>query len=180
MNRNELASIIYETSHLTGDFLLRSGKTSNEYFDKYLFEANPEILSSITSFMKELIPSDCEVLAGLEMGGIPIATSLSLKSGLPCAFIRKKAKDYGTRKVNEGADIKGKKVVIIEDVITSGGQVILSANDLRDSGAHILCCICVINRQQGGNEALQEAGIPLISLFTMEELKSAANHNHSS
>ncbi|MGA1415291.1 MAG: orotate phosphoribosyltransferase, partial [Candidatus Kapaibacteriota bacterium] len=73
MNRNELASIIYETSHLTGEFLLRSGKISNEYFDKYLFEAKPEILTSIATFMKELIPSDCEVLAGLEMGGIPIA-----------------------------------------------------------------------------------------------------------
>lgn len=180
MNRNELAKSIYTTSHLTGEFLLRSGKTSNEYFDKYLFEANPHILGNIASFMKELIPSDCEVLAGLEMGGIPIATAISLVSDLPCAFIRKKAKDYGTRKVNEGADIEGKKVVIIEDVITSGGQVILSAQDLRNSGAHILCCICVINRQQGGSEALQEAGIPLISLFTMEELKNTKSHNHSS
>ncbi|MFN4767196.1 MAG: orotate phosphoribosyltransferase [Ignavibacteria bacterium] len=172
MNRNDLAKIIFETSHLTGEFLLRSGKISNEYFDKYLFEANPEILKYIASFMSELIPSDCEVLAGLEMGGIPIATSISLHTGLPCAFIRKKAKDYGTRKVNEGADITGKKIVIIEDVITSGGQVILSAEDLKNAGAHILCCICVINRQQGGSEALQEAGIPLISLFTMEELKN--------
>jgi len=173
MNRSELAKRIFETSHLTGEFLLRSGKISNEYFDKYLFESNPELLKSISMFMTELIPSECEVLAGLEMGGIPIATAISLQSNLPCAFIRKKAKDYGTKKVNEGADINGKNIVIIEDVITSGGQVILSAKDLREAGANILCCICVINRQQGGSEALSEAGIPLISLFTMEELKQA-------
>ncbi|MFM6955226.1 MAG: orotate phosphoribosyltransferase [Ignavibacteria bacterium] len=173
MERSELAKSIFEISHLTGEFLLRSGQISNEYFDKYLFESNPHILEAIAKHMSELIPSECEVLAGLEMGGIPIATSISLYSKLPAAFIRKKAKEYGTKKVNEGADINGKKIVIIEDVITSGGQVILSAEDLRKAGAEILCCICVINRQQGGVEVLEKAGIPLISLFTMEELKAS-------
>jgi orotate phosphoribosyltransferase len=175
MERTELAKKIFNTSHLTGEFLLRSGQISNEYFDKYLFESKPDILQAIAEKMSELIPSECEVLAGLEMGGIPIATSISLLTKLPAAFIRKKAKDYGTRKVNEGSDIKGKKIVIIEDVITSGGQVILSAEDLRNGGAEILCCICVINRQQGGVEALEKAGIPLISLFTMEELKESVS-----
>lgn len=173
MQRTELAKQIFETSHLTGEFLLRSGQISNEYFDKYLFESKPHILQQIAILMSELIPSDCEVLAGLEMGGIPIATAISLHTHMPAAFIRKKAKEYGTRKVNEGADIQGKKIVIIEDVITSGGQVILSAEDLKNAGAEILCCICVINRQQGGAEALEKAGIPLISLFTMEELKAS-------
>ena len=175
MERAELAQKIFNISHLTGEFLLRSGQISNEYFDKYLFESKPDILQAIAEKMSELIPSECEVLAGLEMGGIPIATSISLHTKLPAAFIRKKAKDYGTRKVNEGAEIKGKKLVIIEDVITSGGQVILSAEDLRNAGAEILCCQCVINRQQGGVEALEKAGIPLISLFTMEELKASVS-----
>lgn len=172
MNKTELANSIFNTSHLTGEFLLRSGKISNEYFDKYLFESNPLLLKHIAKYMVELLPKGTEMLAGLEMGGIPIATAISLECGIPVAFIRKQAKSYGTCKVNEGPSMEGKNIVIIEDVITSGGQVILSAEDIRKTGAHILCTICVINRQQGGTEALEQAGIPLISLFTMEELKA--------
>ena len=175
MTKIELAKEIYRTSHLTGEFLLRSGKTSNEYFDKYLFEAKPELLKNIAQYLAHLLPAETEVLAGLEMGGIPIVSALSMQTNLPATFVRKKAKEYGTRKVSEGTDLSGKNVVIIEDVITSGGQVILSAEDIKKEGANILCCICVINRQQGGLEALSEAGIPLISLFTMEELKNAEN-----
>lgn len=173
MIKAELAKSIFNTSYLTGEFLLRSGKISNEYFDKYLFESNPLLLKHISRYMVELLPNGTEMLAGLEMGGIPIATAISLDCGIPVAFIRKNAKNYGTCKVNEGPSMKGKNIVIIEDVITSGGQVILSAEDIRKTGAHILCTICVINRQQGGLEALEKAGIPLISLFTMDELKSA-------
>lgn len=172
MDKAELAKSIFNTSYLTGEFLLRSGKISNEYFDKYLFESNPLLLKHISRYMVELLPNGTEILAGLEMGGIPIATAISLDCGLPVTFIRKKAKDYGTCKVNEGPSMEGKNIVIIEDVITSGGQVILSAQDIRKTGANILCTICVINRQQGGLEALEQVGIPLISLFTMDELKS--------
>ncbi|MFZ4567603.1 MAG: orotate phosphoribosyltransferase [Bacteroidota bacterium] len=173
MIKAELARSIFHASYLTGEFLLRSGKISNEYFDKYLFESNPLLLKHISRYMVELLPNGTEMLAGLEMGGIPIATAISLDCGLPLTFIRKKAKNYGTCKVNEGPSMEGKNIVIIEDVITSGGQVILSAQDIRKTGANILCTICVINRQQGGTEALEQAGIPLISLFTMDELKSA-------
>jgi orotate phosphoribosyltransferase len=173
MIKAELARSIFHTSYLTGEFLLRSGKISNEYFDKYLFESNPLLLRHISRYMVELLPNGTEMLAGLEMGGIPIATAISLDCGLPLTFIRKKAKNYGTCKVNEGPSMEGKNIVIIEDVITSGGQVILSAQDIRKTGANILCTICVINRQQGGTEALEQVGIPLISLFTMDELKSA-------
>lgn len=173
MTKAELAKSIFNTSYLTGEFLLRSGKISNEYFDKYLFESNPLLLKYISRYMVELLPNGTEMLAGLEMGGIPIATAISLDCGLPVSFIRKNAKNYGTCKVNEGPSMERKNIVIIEDVITSGGQVILSAEDIRKSGANILCTICVINRQQGGLEALEQVGIPLISLFTMDELKSA-------
>ncbi|MBL7998044.1 MAG: orotate phosphoribosyltransferase, partial [Candidatus Kapabacteria bacterium] len=102
------AKAIYDTAHLRGEFLLRSGAISNEYFDKYLFEAQPALLRTIAEELAPLLPPGTEVLAGLEMGGIPIATALSLHTGIPAAFVRKKAKDYGTRKIAEGTDMRGK------------------------------------------------------------------------
>jgi orotate phosphoribosyltransferase len=131
MTKKELAKKIYDVAHLTGSFTLRSGSVSNEYFDKYRFESNPEILREIAKQMVALIPPETEVLAGLEMGGIPIATALSLETGIPCVFVRKQAKSYGTRQFAEGMDVKGKNVCIIEDVITTGGQVVLSERMVR-------------------------------------------------
>ena len=93
MEKHELAQEIYNISHIEGTFKLRSGQTSNEYFDKYLFESEPELLAEIAIHMSELIPEGTEILAGLEMGGIPIATVLSLKTGIPAIFVRKKAKE---------------------------------------------------------------------------------------
>jgi len=173
MNRNDLARAIYDTAHLTGTFTLRSGKVSNEYFDKYLFEANPALLKSIAEGMAEQIPSGIDALAGLEMGGIPLVTMLSQISGLPALFVRKKAKQYGTAKLAEGGELEGRKLLVVEDVITSGGQVVISTGDMRALGATIEQCVCVIDRQAGGREALAEAGIALSSLFTMSELKEA-------
>lgn len=162
----ELAQKIYATAHLTGEFKLRSGQISHEYFDKYKFESQPALLKEIARHMISLIPKDTEVLAGLEMGGIPVATALSLQTGLPVSFVRKKAKDYGTCLFAEGATVANKRVCIIEDVITSGGQVILSAADLRSVNAQINGVLCVINR--GGDEALQKLkshDLSLKSLF---------------
>jgi orotate phosphoribosyltransferase len=163
----ELARRVFESCHLTGDFLLRSGIRSTEYFDKYKLESNPEILFQIAYKLKNLIPPETEILAGLEMGGIPVVTALSLITGLPAAFVRKQAKDYGTCQFAEGAVIKGKNVCLIEDVITSGGQVILSTDDLRSkSGANINSVLCIINR--GGLEAekkLRLHNLNLCSLF---------------
>jgi orotate phosphoribosyltransferase len=171
MDRNELAKEIYNVSHITGTFKLRSGQISNQYFDKYLFEARPDLLTAIAGQMAELIPAGTQVLAGLELGGVPIATAISLQTGLPAAFVRKKAKDYGTCKLAEGADINGKKVCVIEDVITTGGQVILSANELRKLGAHVGQVMCVILRGANSREILAKEGLNLIPLFTMEELE---------
>jgi orotate phosphoribosyltransferase len=168
--KNILAKEIYEVAHLTGTFTLRSGQISNEYFDKYLFESNPSVLSKVAEELVSLIPEGTEVLAGLEMGGIPIATALSLKSGVPSAFVRKKAKEYGTCKLAEGTSIVGKRICVIEDVITTGGQVILSTNDLRASGAIVEDVICVIERNPEGRKKLEEIGLNVHSLFTMEEL----------
>ena len=170
MNRDDLALEIYKISHLTGNFLLRSGQTSNEYFDKYLFESNPKILAAIADHMSKLIPQDTEVLAGLEMGGIPIATALSTKTGIPVVFVRKKPKEYGTCKLAEGIDIIGKNICIIEDVITTGGQIILSGKDLKEIGARVKNVAGVILRSDEGRVNLQEAGLDLKALFTMQEL----------
>ncbi len=171
MTKQELARKIYEVSHLTGSFKLRSGTVSSEYFDKYRFEARPELLREIAKQMKAAIPAGTEVLAGLEMGGIPVATALSLETGLPCVFVRKKAKDYGTCQFAEGLDVKGKKVTIIEDVVTTGGQVLLSAEDLRSLGAQVQNVMCVIHRGNGVEPKIKEAGLELHPLLTMSDLK---------
>lgn len=174
MTREELAREIYNTAHLTGTFLLRSGATSHEYFDKYLFESQPQLLAEIARHLLPMIPEGTDVLAGLEMGGIPIATALSLASGIPAAFVRKKAKDYGTCKLAEGADIREKNVLVIEDVITSGGQVIISAEDLRQAGARVQHVLCVIDREAGGAEKLAAAGLTPTPLLTMSFIKQSA------
>ena len=114
-----------------------------------------------------------DALAGLETGGIPVAVLLAQHTGLPSLFVRKKAKDYGTCKLAEGGELKGRKIIIVEDVVTSGGQVLLSAKDLRALGAEIIGVVCVIDREQGGREALAKEGLELRPLFTRKELESA-------
>jgi orotate phosphoribosyltransferase len=171
VTKQELARKIYDVAHLTGSFKLRSGTTSHEYFDKYRFEARPELLREIALQMKSSIPAGTEVLAGLEMGGIPVATALSLETGLPCVFVRKKAKDYGTCQFAEGLDVKGKQVAIIEDVVTTGGQVLLSTEDLRSLGARVNAVLCVIHRGSGVEPKIEEAGLKLHPLLTMNDLK---------
>lgn len=171
MNRKELAKEIYNVAYLTGRFELRSGTISNEYFDKYQFESRPLILKAIAEAMCEKLPKDYDLLGGLEMGGIPIATVISMITGNNAIFIRKEAKKYGTAKLAEGPEFDGKKILLVEDVVTSGGQIIISANELRQRGAVIDKAVCVIDREAGGAEKLKEAGIELIPLFTMTELK---------
>ncbi len=166
LSKQELAQNIYSIAHLTGNFLLRSGKTSHEYFDKYRFEAQPHLLKEIARQMAPMIPKDTEILAGLEMGGIPIATALSLESGIPVCFVRKEAKKYGTCQLAEGIAIEGKKVCIIEDVVSTGGQVILSTQDLRKQGAIIETVLCVIHRNLSPLTDLEHINLNLKPLFT--------------
>ncbi len=167
----ELAKKIYEISHLTGQFTLRSGKTSTEYFDKYQFECQPELLRAIAKELKKMIPQDTEVLAGLEMGGIPIATALSLETGLPTVLVRKEAKAYGTAKLAEGPDVKGKKICLIEDVITTGGQVAESCAELRERGAIINDVLCVIYRgeDQNNEPKIKDSKLFMWPLFTKDQ-----------
>lgn len=140
-------------------------------FDKYRFEADPVLLDAVAEAMVPLVPSETEVLAGLELGGIPVVTALGRHTGLPCAFVRKEAKAYGTRRLAEGAEVAGRRVLVVEDVVTSGGQIILSTKDLRRLGAEVGQALCVIDRQLGGREALAEAEIQLTSLLTATDLR---------
>jgi orotate phosphoribosyltransferase len=169
MTKMELARSVYQISHLTGDFLLRSGQRSHEYFDKYRFESDPRLLKAIADAMVPLIPKGTEVLAGLELGGVPVATALSLQTGLPAVFVRKTAKEYGTCKVAEGAEIAGRNVLVIEDVITTGGQVILSSEDLKKLGANVQNVLCVLLREAKATDILRGKGLALQALLTRED-----------
>ena len=173
MHIDELADRINAVSRLTGTFTLRSGQTATEYFDKYRFEAQPALLAEIAAALAPLVPEGTEVLAGLEMGGIPIATALSMHTGIPAAFVRKVAKTYGTAQLAEGTPVAGKRVTVIEDVITTGGQVVISTNDLRSLGANVEHVLCVIDRSPDQGAALSAEGLTMRSLLTRAQLDAA-------
>lgn len=174
MNRGTLAKAIRNSSKLSGHFVLRSGKTSDTYFDKYLFESDPIILGAIADQMSALVPKDVDLLCGLEMGGIPVVTMLSQVTGVPCAFLRKERKSHGTMKYAEGPDLHGRRILLIEDVVSSGGAIIDGVGMLRDDGIAVNRALCVIDRQTGGREALEDVGVTLESLFTMTEIEGDA------
>ncbi|MEW2518286.1 orotate phosphoribosyltransferase [Actinacidiphila alni] len=165
-----LARQVRERCLLEGEFTLRSGRTATTYFDKYRFEADPRLLDALTGEMAALVPSGTEVLAGLEMGGIPVAVALARHTGLPCAFVRKQAKPYGTARLAEGADVDGRHVLVVEDVVTSGGQIALSTAALRSLGARVTSALCVIDREEGGAAALATHNLTLLSLLTRTSL----------
>jgi orotate phosphoribosyltransferase len=173
MSLDALADQINTIARLTGTFTLRSGQIATEYFDKYRFEAQPALLAEIAAAMAPMIPEGTEVLAGLEMGGIPIATALSLHTGIPAAFVRKEAKTYGTAQLAEGAPIVGKRVTVVEDVITTGGQVVISTNELRALGANVEHVLCVIDRSPDHGAALTAEGLQLHALLTRAQLDAA-------
>lgn len=172
MTDADLARRVRDCCRLTGSFVLRSGRTADEYFDKYQFEADPALLGELAEAMVPLIPAGTEVLAGLEMGGIPVVTALGQRTGLPYAFVRKEAKSYGTARLAEGAGVAGRQVLIIEDVVTSAGQIAISAGQLRELGASIGHALCVIDRQEGGAAALANGQIRLHALLTREALEA--------
>jgi orotate phosphoribosyltransferase len=170
---DQLAGDIRAVAELRGRFTLRSGAESDTYFDKYRFEADPALLRRICQALAALLP-DADVLAGLELGGIPLVTVLSQLTGLPAAFIRKAAKPYGTRRYAEGAELSGRRVVLIEDVVSSGGALLAAVRMLRADGIQPLAALCVIDREAGGRAALAELEVPLLALLTQSTLTRAA------
>ncbi|HEY5423429.1 MAG TPA: orotate phosphoribosyltransferase [Ilumatobacteraceae bacterium] len=178
MSLDELAQRVNSIARLTGTFTLRSGQIATEYFDKYRFEADPILLADIALALVPLLPAGTEVLAGLELGGVPIATALSLQTGLPAAFVRKEPKTYGTAQLAEGADIVGKRVTVIEDVITTGGQVVISTRQLRELGAIVDHVVCVIDRSPDHGAALADDGLAMTALLTRAQLDAAESTRH--
>ncbi len=173
VDHTDLARRIYDVAHLTGTFTLRSGVVSNEYFDKYRFESDPALLADIARASEALVPPAIDALAGLELGGVPLATMISQVTGLPAVFVRKEAKTYGTCQLAEGAEIEGRRLCIVEDVVTSGGAILDAASELRARGAILGPVICVIDRESGGREKLAVEGLELSALYTMSELTAA-------
>ena len=170
---SSLAADIDAACRLSGTFTLRSGQVSHEYFDKYLFETDPALLARVAREMVALVPDGTELLGGLEMGGIPIATVLSSSTGLPALFVRKKAKEYGTCKLAEGPDVEGRRVTLIEDVITTGGAVRDATNALRGYGAVVDVVVCAIDRSPAGENPLADVGLEVRPVLTKAELDAA-------
>lgn len=171
----QLAADIDATCRIRGDFLLRSGQRTNEYFDKYRFESDPTLLHRVAEQMVPLLPDDTEVLGGLELGGVPTATIVSALTGLPVVFVRKEAKAYGTCRLAEGQDFDGKTVTLIEDIITTGGAVRKAATALRGLGATVHSVVCAIDRSEPGTNTLHEAEVSTISVLTKDDLDAAAS-----
>lgn len=174
----ELATDIDAACRLTGRFTLRSGQIASEYFDKYLFEAQPALLARVVEHMVPLVPEDTEVLGGLELGGVPIATILSARTGLPGLFVRKQAKDYGTCKLAEGGDVAGRRVTLVEDVITTGGAVRDATRALRAEGAIVETVICAIDRSPVGSNPLADVGLEVRAVLTKALLDSVNQGAH--
>ena len=154
----DLARDIDGCCRLTGEFTLRSGQVAPEYFDKYLFESDPALLLRVARQMTALLPADTELLGGLELGGVPIATVLSSLTGRPALFVRKQAKEYGTCKLAEGPDVAGRRVTLVEDVITTGGAVRDATRALREAGAVVEVVVCAIDRSPRGREPARGRG----------------------
>ncbi|MCI0365975.1 MAG: orotate phosphoribosyltransferase [Phycisphaerales bacterium] len=170
MTRDELAKRIANIALLRGEFTLRSGRKSNFYLDKYLFSTQPEILVELGRMFAERLPRTTTRVAGAELGGIPLVTAASLASGLPSLFIRSQKKEYGTAKQLEGVLIPNDQVVLIEDVATTGGQVLEAAKIITAAGAHVTKIIATIDRQEGARENIERAGFTFDALFTIQDL----------
>ena len=172
MTKAELAKQIRAASYLTGEFTLRSGNISNFYWDKYRFESNPILLTAIAEEMVKLLPTEFDGLAGLELGGIPLATAVSLQTGYLCFYVRKEAKTYGTCNLLEGGVREKSTLVVIEDVITTAGQVCTSIEQIRGEGHTVEHVVAVIDRQAGGEEKINALGCSFASVFTLAELET--------
>jgi orotate phosphoribosyltransferase len=171
MTKAELSKQVVEVALRRGEFKLRSGQVSNVYFDKYQFEARPALLREIARQLAPLVPADTEVLAGLELGGVPIATALSFETGLPVAFVRKERKTYGTCLIAEGAVVRDKRVCIVEDVITTGGAVLDSVRELRAEGAVLDTVLSVIFRGDPQKDYFGAEGLKRVSLLSLADLE---------
>jgi orotate phosphoribosyltransferase len=170
MAREALARDLVAASYLKGDFVLRSGKRSNRYFDKFLFETEPALLKQLGAHLAELVPPQTHRLAAPELGAVLLGGAVSMETGLPLLLVRKEPKGYGTGKQLEGRFEKGERVTVIEDVVTTGGDSLRSIDVLTNAGLDVIHLVVVLDRGEGGEENIREAGIPYSPLFRISDL----------
>jgi len=169
--REALGRELVKASYLKGDFVLRSGKRSNRYFDKFLFETDPALLKRLGSQLAALVPAETQRLAAPELGAVLLGGAVSMETGLPLVLVRKEPKGYGTAKQLEGRVAEGDRVTVIEDVVTTGGDSLRSAQVLRDAGLEVIHLVVVLDRGEGGEENIRNAGIPYSPLFRIQDLE---------
>jgi orotate phosphoribosyltransferase len=173
MKTAELRDTIREHAYLEGDFVLRSGRRSSYYLDKYRFETRPELLEAIAARIADLVAeheSDADRLAGPELGAVALAAAASIASRLPFVIVRKEAKGYGTDNRLEGVFEPGERVCLVEDVVTSGGAAVAAVEALRGAGLECRTAVCVVDREEGGVDELARHGVRLRPLFRASEL----------
>ena len=173
MERDDLARALRDAAYLEGDFVLRSGRRSRYYLDKYRFETRPEVLAPLGEALAEAVREhepDADRLAGPELGAVALAAATSLESGLPFLIVRKAAKEYGTAQQLEGVYEEGECVCLIEDVVTSGGAAIEAVEALRNAGLRVSNAICVVDREEGGVDELARQAVRLRPLYSASEL----------
>jgi len=169
--REALGRELVAASYLKGDFVLRSGKRSNRYFDKFLFETDPGLLRRLGRHLAQLVPAETQRLAAPELGAVLLGGAVSMETGLPLVLVRKEPKGYGTSKQIEGRFEAGERVTVIEDVVTTGGDSLRSAQVLRDAGVEVIHLVVVLDRGEGGEENISGAGIPYSPLFRISDLE---------
>ncbi len=170
MTHEQLAQRIAEVALLRGEFTLRSGRKSNYYLDKYRFETQPDVLAELGKLLADRVTVDTDRIAGAELGAVPLAAAAGMAANKPFVFIRNQKKDYGTAKLIEGVLEEGDHVMIVEDVLTTGGQVLEAVKTLQDAGAKIERIVAVIDRLEGARQNIEKAGIVFESLFTSKDL----------
>jgi len=170
MNRSELIRRIKETSYLEGDFVLRSGKRSKYYLDKYLFETCPDILKSLGEEFAKYVTGDITLIAGAELGGVALAAATAMQTGKNWVIVRNSKKGYGTGKLIEGVLKRGDVVLLVEDIATTGGQVLEAAKVITEAGAKVKKIVAVIDRKQGAEENITQAGYKFGSILTKDDL----------
>ena len=168
---SELGRDLVKASYLKGDFVLRSGKRSDRYFDKFLFETEPALLRRLGKHLGALIPRETQRLAAPELGAVLLGGAVSMETGIPLVLVRKEPKVYGTSKQIEGRLTPGDRITVIEDVVTTGGDSLRSAQVLRDAGAEVIHLVVVLDRGEGGEENIRSAGIPYSPLFRIRDLQ---------
>lgn len=171
MTKQELAERIRAASFLEGTFTLRSGRTSSFYVDKYLFETQPEILAEVGRRLAEFVGPETTRIAGAELGGVALAAATSMASGKPFLIVRNKKKDYGTSKDFEGALERGDRVLLVEDIATTGGQVLEAARTIAAAGATVERIVSVVDRLEGARENIEGAGFGFESLLDARDLR---------